>query len=121
MPRVGGGWRTGDHCHSRDLLITEEGEWVEATVDVVTARAADVDVVLLFAEWSMPLVLKRVAHAAISASSTEAGNRRPFTQDHLQPARPVVRKVLAAFDGQEQVLTASETDMGPGQASDGRV
>ena len=35
-------------------LITEEGEWVEASVEVVRARAAAVDVVLQVAKWSMP-------------------------------------------------------------------
>ena len=39
-------------------LITEEGEWVEASVELVRARAAYVDVVLEVAEWSMPFVLQ---------------------------------------------------------------
>ena len=35
-------------------LLTEEGEWVEVTVEEVRARAAHADVVLEVAEWSMP-------------------------------------------------------------------
>ena len=81
-------------------------------MEEVRTRAAHADVVLEVAEWSMPLVLKRVAHAAISFAATGTGNRRPFTQANPQPAQPVARNVLAAFYGQELVLTASEMDVG---------
>ena len=94
-------------------LLTDTGEWIEVRADAISERKGkDTAPQLAVDGWDFPVVLKRVSHQAIASVPLGQSELRKFTTGDMVVARPPTRATLAAFFGQEEMVTASETDAG---------